>query len=311
MSLPAPASPSPATPTRVLVLIATYNAGPWLDAQVDSVLAQQGVEVHIVVSDHGSTDDTVASLAARSAAGQPIEILPGLAPGRGSAANFFRLLRDCSLDGFEYVALCDQDDVWRPERLRRAVEQMAARGAVGYSSDVLAVWPDGRRVPVRKSQPQRAMDYLLEPAGPGCTYVLHRSFAATLRAELQTKPERFDAIRQHDWVIYAYARTHGLPWLIDPYEGLEYRQHAANEVGANVGMGGIWRRWERATSGLFRLEVARVGRLWPGVHERMVARFERFSLYDQLVIALSALKLRRRPKDQLALFSMIVLRVLR
>ena len=43
----------------------------------------------------------------------------------------------------------------------------------------------------------------------------------------------------------------------------------------------------------------------------MRARFERYSLVDQLVIALSALKLRRRPKDQLALFSMIVLRVLR
>ena len=298
-------------PVRVLVLLATYNAGPWLDAQVDSVLAQEGVEVSIVVSDHGSTDDTLACLAARRDAGQPIAILPGVAPGRGSAANFFRLLRDCTLDGFECVALCDQDDVWHPGRLRRAVDQMVARGAVGYSSDVLAVWDDGRRITVRKSQPQRAMDYLLEPAGPGCTYVLHHSFAATLRVELQSKPERFEAIRQHDWVIYAYARTHGLPWVIDAYEGLEYRQHEANEVGANVGMGGIWRRWDRATKGTFRREVVQVGNLWPGVHDRMRARFERFSLFDQLVIALSALKLRRRPKDQLALFSMIVLRVLR
>jgi rhamnosyltransferase len=191
------------------------------------------------------------------------------------------------------------------------VEQMVEHGAVGYSSDVLAVWADGRRITVRKSQPQRSLDYLLEPAGPGCTYVLHRSFAATLRAELQTNPERFDAIRQHDWVIYAFARTHGLPWVIDAYEGLEYRQHEANEVGANVGMGGIWRRWDRATKGTFRREVVQVGKLWPGVHAPMLVRFERFSLLDQLVIALNAIKLRRRPKDQLALFSMIVLRVLR
>jgi rhamnosyltransferase len=303
--------PEAARPVRVLVLLATYNAGPWLDAQVDSVLAQRCVEARILVSDHGSKDDTLERLSARRVAGQPIEILPGVAPGRGSAANFFRLLRDCSLDGFDYVALCDQDDVWQPGRLRRAVEQMVEHGAVGYSSDVLAVWADGRRILVRKSQPQREMDYLLEPAGPGCTYVLHHSLAATLRAELRTNPERFDAIRQHDWVIYAYARTHGLPWLIDPYEGLEYRQHAANEVGANVGMGGIWRRWDRATKGTFRREVVQVGKLWPGEHDGMQARFERFSLFDQLVIALNALKLRRRPKDQLALFSMIVLRVLR
>jgi rhamnosyltransferase len=303
--------PENARPVRVLVLIATYNAGPWLDAQVDSVLAQQRVEVSIVVSDHGSADDTLARLRQRQAAGQPIDILPGVAPGRGSAANFFRLLRDCPLDGWDYVALCDQDDIWKPGRLRRAVDQMVANGAVGYSSDVLAVWADGRRITVRKSQPQRSMDYLLEPAGPGCTYVLHHGFAAMLRAELQTKPERFEAIRQHDWVIYAFARTHGLPWVIDAYAGLEYRQHEGNEVGANVGMGGICRRWDRATKGTFRREVVQVGKLWPGVHDRMRARFERYSLVDQVVIALSALKLRRRPKDQLALFSMIVLRVLR
>jgi rhamnosyltransferase len=303
--------PEGARPVRVLVLMATYNAGPWLDAQVDSVLAQQGVEVRIVVSDHGSVDDTLARLAARHDTGQPIEILPGVAPGRGSAANFFRLLRDCSLDGVDYVALCDQDDVWRPGRLRRAVDRMGACGAVGYSSDVLAVWADGRRIPVRKSQPQRALDYLLEPAGPGCSYVLHHSLAAALRVELNTRPERFEAIRQHDWVIYAYARIHGLQWLIDAYEALEYRQHEGNEVGANVGLGGIWRRWDRATKGTFRREVVQVGKLWPGAHDRMRARFERYSLFDQLVIALSALKLRRRPKDQLALFSMIVLRVLR
>jgi rhamnosyltransferase len=260
-------------PPRVLVLLATYNAGPWLDAQLDSVLAQQGVDVRIVVSDHGSSDDTLVRLAERRNAGQPIEILPGVAPGRGSAANFFRLMRDCSLDGVDYVALCDQDDVWRPGRLRRAVDQMVACGAMGYSSDVLAVWADGRRIPVRKSQPQRSLDYLLEPAGPGCTYVLHHSLAAALRVELDTKRERFEAIRQHDWVIYAYARIHGLRWLIDRYEALDYRQHDGNEVGANVGLGGIWRRWDRATKGIFRREVVDVGRLWPGPHQRMLARF--------------------------------------
>jgi rhamnosyltransferase len=191
------------------------------------------------------------------------------------------------------------------------VEEMVARGAVGYSSDVLAVWADGRRISVRKSQPQRSLDYLLEPAGPGCTYVLHHSLVASLRVELNAQRERFEAIRQHDWVIYAYARIHGLTWFIDPHEGLEYRQHEANEVGANVGMAGIWRRWDRAIKGTFRREVVRVGSLWPGPHDRMLARFARFRLLDQLLIALSALRLRRRLKDQLALISMIVLRVLR
>jgi rhamnosyltransferase len=303
--------PSSAARPRVIVLLATYNAGAWLDDQVDSLLAQQGVQVRVVASDHGSTDDTVPRLLTRQAAGQPVSVLPGKAPGRGSAANFFHLLRQAVLGEHDFVALSDQDDVWRPERLQRALQQMAAHSAAGYSCDVLAVWPDGRRATIRKSQPQRALDYLLEPAGPGCTYVLRRDLAQALGDELRTEPQRFDAIRQHDWVVYAYARTHGWHWLIDRYEGLDYRQHDDNEVGANVGLAGIRRRWDRATSGRYREELVRVGRLWPGPHDRMVERFVRFGGWDRLVIALSARGLRRRPKDQLALLSMIALGVLR
>ena len=297
-------------PPSVLVLMATYNAGPWLDEQVNSVLAQEGVSVSILVSDHGSNDGTLERLEQRRAAGAPICVLPGVAQGRGSAANFIRLLRQCNLGGVSHIALADQDDVWLPQRLQRAISTMQSHGASAYSSDVLAIWPDGRETPVRKSQPQRRYDYLMEPAGPGCTYVLTAALAGSLQQELLLAPERFDAVHQHDWLIYSYARTHGHPWVIDGFMGIRYRQHEGNEVGANVGLGGIWRRWNRAKSGIYRRELLHIGYLWPDAHAQVLARFERFAPWDQLVIALSALKLRRRPKDQLALFSMLLLGVL-
>ena len=45
---------------RVMVLMSTYNGGQFLREQIDSILAQKGVEVRLLVRDDGSKDDTCA-----------------------------------------------------------------------------------------------------------------------------------------------------------------------------------------------------------------------------------------------------------
>jgi rhamnosyltransferase len=302
--------PVPCEQPRVLVLLATFNGERWLDRQLRSIFGQEGVSVSVLVSDHGSNDGTVALVKQCHGTGEAIDLLAGTPPGGGSAANFQHLLREHSRPGFDYVALADQDDVWLPDRLIRAVKTIRRQGAVAYSSDVLAVWPDGRRLPIRKSQPQRRFDYLLEPAGPGCSYVMTAAFAAALRIELLAQPERFAGVQQHDWLIYSFARTHGHRWVIDDHLGIHYRQHAANEVGANVGLQGIRRRWHWARSGLYRRQLLHLGRLWPEAHADTLRKFERFGWADRCWLALRVRQLRRRPKDQLALFFMLLLGVL-
>ena len=44
---------------RIAVLLATYNGRTWLADQVDSILNQTDVDVHIIALDDGSTDGTV------------------------------------------------------------------------------------------------------------------------------------------------------------------------------------------------------------------------------------------------------------
>lgn len=295
---------------RVLVLLAVYNGEPWLDEQLRSICAQEGVDVRIVASDHGSTDGTLSLLDRWRADRRDLGVLPGAAAGRGAAQNFLRLLREVRLEGVDYVALADQDDVWLPGKLDRAVSVLRTQRAASYSSDAVAFWPDGRRERLHKSPRQRRFDYLLEPAGAGCTYVMTVPFVEALRAELLRDPFRFDSTSYHDWLIYAFARTHGHAWVIDDHVGLNYRQHQNNDVGANVGLGGIRRRWKRSRSGLFRSQVLHIAGLWPEQHRSELRRLERFRLLDRLALALRVRRLRRRPKDQLALFWMLVLGVL-
>ena len=47
---------------KVQVLLSTYNGEKYLKEQLDSIIAQEGVDVHILVRDDGSKDDTIKIL---------------------------------------------------------------------------------------------------------------------------------------------------------------------------------------------------------------------------------------------------------
>jgi rhamnosyltransferase len=239
-----------------------------------------------------------------------VVLLDGNGPGNGAAPNFLRLLREADADAFDYIALADQDDIWLPNRLSRAASLLRRYSAGGYSSDALAFWPDGRRARLRKTHRHRCFDYLLESAGAGCTYVMSSGFFERLQLELKQEPARFDATSYHVWLIYVFARTHDYSWHFDDHVGVHYRQHDSNEVGANVGLRAIVRRWRRARSGLYRQKVLHMARLWPDKHLQLIQRFERFNLTDRLALALQTDQLRRRPRDRLALFLMLLLGIL-
>lgn len=291
--------------------MATFNGERWLSEQLAGILGQRDVQVEVVVADDGSSDATLSLLQQIVSSGVAVRLLPGAGHRLGAAGNFLRLVREVEFDAFDAVALADQDDMWPERRLANAIERMAAHGAQGYSSDVIAFWPTGRRRLLRKAFAQRLFDHLFEPAGPGCTYVLSRALAQSLQSDLRARPARFDGLGYHDWLIYAYARIHGHKWLIDRDASVLYRQHDANELGANAGLGGVPLRWRRLTSGWFRSQVLQIARLWSGPHEEVAARLERWSVGDRLWIALHARQLRRRPRDQLALAAMSLLGVLR
>jgi rhamnosyltransferase len=121
---------------RVAVLLATHNGLPWLEAQVDSIFAQSGVEVTLLVSDDASDDGTDAWLVQRAATDSRLEILRHGHRFGSAAGNFFYLLREVDATRFDYYALADQDDLWRPDKLERAVAQMQVQRAEA---------PSGRR----------------------------------------------------------------------------------------------------------------------------------------------------------------------
>jgi hypothetical protein len=107
------------TPT-VSVVLPTYNRAYVLRRAIDSVLAQQGAEIELIVVDDASTDDTRALLA--TIADPRLRIVH--APRNGGAARA-RNLGVAAARG-EWLAFQDSDDEWLPGKL--ASQLAAARG---------------------------------------------------------------------------------------------------------------------------------------------------------------------------------------
>jgi len=291
--LPLPHIPS------VAVCLAAFNGVRYLPQQMDSIVSQADANVTIFVSVDRSTDGTEMWVANQQTQNPQVVLLPVGDVFGGAARNFFRLLRDIDFSRFDYVAYADQDDIWLPGKLKRAIESLSETGAEGYSSDVVAFWDSGKSRYIRKSYPQRRHDFLFESAGPGCTFVIGQRLALDIQRTVRNDPIAFADIGLHDWFTYAYARAHGYLWIIDNYAGLMYRQHAENQVGVNTGWAAFMWRARQVLNG-WGLNQARLIARQVGLQDdSFVRRWSHGGRWGMLTLAMQAPHCRRRPRDQI------------
>ena len=240
-------------PPRIAVLLPTYNGARYVEEQIRSILSQKNVRVHIFINDDGSTDGTVDLIL--SLFGEDVTFIDPKKCG-GSAQNFFYLLRAAPWDDFDFVSLSDQDDIWLPNKLDRAVGEITRLTLAAYSSDVKAFWEGGKTAYIKKSQPQRRYDYMFEAGGPGCTHVYTKETAGKLRDFLNGLPREILAgLELHDWLFYAYCRENALRWKTDDEANMLYRQHTENVFGAAIGISAIISRLSMLGGGWYYNQV--------------------------------------------------------
>lgn len=218
---------------KVAILLAAYNGSKWINEQIDSILSQKEVDITIYVSCDLSTDNTLEIINSYPK-GKVILLSYGKKFG-AAAPNFYRLINDVSFNEYEYIALSDQDDIWLDDKIISAINKLENENAVAYSSNVTAFWEDGTKKTVIKATPQRKYDWLFESPGPGCSFVMKKSFAIEFQNYIKDKDCLLKKLDWHDWVIYAYARSKNYKWFIDSESHMLYRQHLNNQLGANSG----------------------------------------------------------------------------
>lgn len=94
--------------------MATYNGAKYLSDQLESIFAQSRLPDELVVCDDTSGDATLKMLR-DYAVRAPFQMTVITNDERlGSIRNFEKAISLCS---GEIIALCDQDDLWRPQKL--------------------------------------------------------------------------------------------------------------------------------------------------------------------------------------------------
>ncbi len=113
------------TPPLVSIVVPTFNRAALLRETLTSLLAQTWQHLQIVVVDNMSVDDTAAAVASFR---DPRITCLRHPNGGVIAVNRNLGIRTSSGD---YVAFCDDDDVWEPAKLERQVAAMEADPSVG------------------------------------------------------------------------------------------------------------------------------------------------------------------------------------
>lgn len=289
---------------KTSVLLAAYNGEMFIEQQIQSVLDQTFKPSKILINIDQSHDRTLPILQEYSNKNPEIQISNTNRRFGSAATNFINLIIETDLKDIDYISLADQDDVWKEDKLERAIQKLE-QGYDGYSSNVEAFWEDGRKKILEKNQPQQKFDHLFESAGPGCTFVMNRKLAQTLQQFLQNG--HFDQIdNYHDWLIYAFARSHGFKWYVDSYPGVEYRQHATNFFGANVGKKAFISRAHRLLSGE-GIDFAFLLMKELKVKDAFIQTLFPVNRFNLLRLALKAKYCRRRIRDQIYFFFACIL----
>lgn len=211
--------------------MATYNGERFLSGQLDSILSQSYPNIELVVVDDGSVDGTVALVESYIKRYPAIRLYVN-EENLGYIKNFEKGML---LANGEYIALSDQDDIWRKDKLALLMEQIGTHEII-YSNSLL-IDDAGNSLGKYMSDIRNQINYtdcLMYTIGawaPG--------HAMLFRKELITRCLPFPQLVTHDfWLGFVAACKGTVAYINLPL--VYYRQHGANAIGADTHAKSCW-----------------------------------------------------------------------
>ncbi len=244
---------------HVTVVLPVYNGAAYLEAQIDSILAQDGVTLRLIAVDDGSQDGSAALLRRLSQQHPALEVIAN-ETNFGLMRTLARLLAMVEpSDG--YIALADQDDVWDRDKLSASVAALEERGAALVYSDVRVIDAGGAEIApaylaphaIRPVEGRDPLPFVFRNPAIGHTIVTRAALAPDM-AKLPSTMTFHEA-----WLVGVACRTGPVVYLDRRLGG--YRQHGSNVIGAKAGAGTRLARLFGRTGTIYRRQQARAAAL--------------------------------------------------
>ena len=257
---------------QVTVLLSSYNGAKYIEEQLNSIIAQKGCNVNILVRDDNSTDNTTEILDEYQHSNS-IKWYTG--ENLRSAASFMHLIKNAPES--DYYALCDQDDYWYDDKLVAAIDKLekTSKPALYFSQTTLA---DANLQPIHtpKISPMCTMgEALISFYATGCTFVFNKQ----LRDEIIKYTPNY--MSMHDNWIYRVCLAIGGDVIFDSQSHILYRQHENNVIGLKHSP---WKTFKRRFKSLISPERERSRT----ASELLAGYGDRMSVQDKDLVSLAA-----------------------
>ena len=202
---------------KISVAMATYNGQKYIKEQIESILLNLMSNDELVISDDGSTDDTLQII--DSFKDSRIKVFYG--PKKGFVKNFENAISKCTGD---YIFLSDQDDVWFSNKVLTVAKELKDHILVCHNAAIVyGTSFSNENVQQIRGRRQSFLGTLLKNSYIGCCI----AFRKELVPFIAPFPEKLDS---HDWWIGVIAnKVKGSYFLETPL--IYYRIHDQNSLG--------------------------------------------------------------------------------
>ncbi|OJV12886.1 MAG: family 2 glycosyl transferase [Dyadobacter sp. 50-39] len=205
----------------ISIALCTYNGSVFLREQLDSILRQRYTHWELVVVDDSSTDSTRGILEEYATRDARISLHYNQ-QNLGYNKNFEKALGLCRSG---LIAICDQDDIWHPEKLEKQVQLIGENNLIYHDSEFID--PEGQ------SMNRRISDKLNFYRGDKPEVFLFLNCVSghsmLVKKEVVQKSLPFPADFHYDqWLAFNAACSGSIDFL--PQALVKYRQHAGNNT---------------------------------------------------------------------------------
>jgi glycosyltransferase involved in cell wall biosynthesis len=205
----------------ISIAMCTYNGGEYLKEQLNSVLSQTITDWELIIADDCSSDETRTILKDYAARDARITVVFN-DQNLGYNKNFEKALQLCTS---EYIAICDQDDVWRKDKLEVQFSAFGNNLLIYHDSEFIdrSGLPLNYRISDKFNfySGDRAEVFLYFNCVSGHSIMMKK---AVLEAALPF-PEHF---HYDQWLAYNAATLGAISFVNQPL--VRYRQHLKNNT---------------------------------------------------------------------------------
>lgn len=177
----------------VSVIMPTFNAGKFLSLSIDGVLGQTYSNLELLITDDASDEQATKDILARYANKDPRVKVKHLDKNHGPSFS-----RNDSINRAKgrYIAFCDSDDIWFPDKLERQIAYMNQKHcALCYGSYIVAD-EEGKEIGIVNAPQHITFNRLKKDNKIGCSTAIYDT---KLLGRKYFMP---NLIKRQDWALF-------------------------------------------------------------------------------------------------------------